>query len=1374
MKKHLQRAATLFFAIALASTLCYADTNPYRIEIKSKKFSKHTEKSLWGITYTEDNSNYTNAEWPLVELSHAYQQNQTDQDLAKYNIVRQFGVSMGVVYWIDLDLKGIQYWNTVTGEVGRITPSKSYGIGYQDGIDNPNFDFTFYSKRTGSGAITHDWYGNLVHVWNFDDVTSPGHTADKHYVRGYAVYKAAPAYGQLMDFIPKLSKLDDDNAKIYPYYKRRMVSSSEMEGADDTDISNFDYIAPESGQSNPNYPADLVNWDNYNEYHKANDNADKQPTDFLAASGNLWGKGILQDKNAKTAHSSFYHGYSTGQVFHARGNIAFGNMFADGQYTNWYLNYRLYAKNPIQEDKYPVASPYWTQEDFSQILTEFIPGTESTDNYKTEYLFRETDVLEYFWNTPGAGTTEFDIINREKNTWHGYTHDLNYSNEFGTNDEGRVMTDMMSSPEVDSIKGIRVYIHNRNLNNSPSVQAQRNGMIQFQYSNYSGEMSTNSEPVFTGTPTHSYTPFGHSHGYNLTENTPVKYTNTAVNCWNELERVNNNVFALYTHVPGLGFSKYFITAVRQDNPVQNLNVDVGVNSAGNVTHRIRFVPQKYDRESIHTYEIWYRIKKTGGTTSDYETEYKKYGNSNRPIWKKLKTLSIKYDGATDSTEVSDITGELRPNAQFYKNKTLTYTHVANPGTDADGNVYARDFEYVVIPIYDRSGHRGIEKKITQTTTPAEHPLTGKLYQLTDNKNYNGIKVYGFNLRFLPTAVDENNSDIYSKAATMVVVPLDDTTTEELQKATKVAISDGNSITISSDKESFKLLDGTVTINGYHYTIKNLKLKDDGSLPHITWTNVNPDKEYKVKYYIFTSETDNSNSIYYIPSKEIPGTMIAPAPEWSLTDAGFYKLIGDYSSLATNEDMPIGTFRRTDPKTNELDLTTNNTVTLNNANYYGTNGSALKPLAVSKSVMGTLNSETGLWEDAGWEISYTLEVYDGYVSEENKGTQVFIKELGPQNKNKTTASYYSNINDVICDIVGIKAPYTETEAKDGRMRKIYAPEEKTYTAKVTVNYKRISDGVVVTRYKTSPLRLGTTSLPELGVKNPASSAVQGALFQRNGSHFYYNGIDDNGYFPYYYDATMLFNWEEDTQYNRYMGFYGASKATCYGHYESDGNGNRLNNEWVQYHAGQVLLDSEVDLLNEQNAALTGGKIGYDGTSNWSAQAIASNRIPLMIHYVHGANNPLSGETEVASVKFDVELTAEYPIVIYNPEKFCNTKIAESPDSYRLTASTRDMYVLTVPTDLSNMYVTSSTITTGVEGILTKVCGDVRLYPNPVGSSFTLKAPMPINEVKILTMTGVPVMTITGCDGTTATINVDELPQGMYIVNTLGTAQIMIKQ
>lgn len=345
--------------------------------------------------------------------------------------------------------------------------------------------------------------------------------------------------------------------------------------------------------------------------------------------------------------------------------------------------------------------------------------------------------------------------------------------------------------------------------------------------------------------------------------------------------------------------------------------------------------------------------------------------------------------------------------------------------------------------------------------------------------------------------------------------------------------------------------------------------------------------------------------------------------------------------------------------------------------------------------------------------------------------------------------------------------------------------KTYTAKVDVAYRRLNaqgekDGLEVIKTTDAQLIIGSTTLPELGVKHSVQSAVTGALYQRSGSHFYYEDAAHNGYYPYYYDAAMLFNWNEYNLLNRYMGYYGKSKAVCYGHYETDAEGNRLGDEWVEYHAGSVLPDDEIDLLLVRNDALSGAKIGYDGTNNWSAQAITNNQVPMLIHYVHGGNVSLvtnsatraANETAVSDVKFDVTLTAEYPIVNYTGLN-AGFMVAEDPAAYEMPLGS-EMNVMTVPTQLTSMYVNSASVTTGIEGALTEALGGWRIYPNPVDGEFKLQAPMTISNVKIFSVDGQLVKEVNPEADTTVTINVEDLPEGLYIVNTLGMSKIMIKK
>ena len=1365
MKKLLKGALSLALIAAVGTPQAQAATNDYSIEIKNYSFSKHsrTTNPLYGITYTEDDATYTDKNWPLVEMSHAYTQSNYSQTLAKHQIVRQFGVSMGVVYWINPVENYIYWWNTVTGESGRTTPTKSYGVGYQDGINNPNFDFTFKGAETGSGAISQDWYGNLVHMWN-TGLSGWGTTAGTHFVQGYAVYKSATKYGELMDFIPKLSKMNDTGRENYPYYRRKInASDGKLTGSSSEDLSNFDYISASSKIPNPNYPANTVDWSTNYDYHKANTSIAKQPTDFLGVSGNLWGKGVLQGSTT-VAPSAYYNGSSTGQVFHARGNIAFGNMFADGQYTNWYLNYKLYAQNPAYAGYYPVANQ-WTTENPSGYSEDYIPGSEATTNNMTEYLFRETDVLEYFWNTPGAGTTEFDIYDRGSYVWRGTVYDLNSSKYLGTTATNRVKTDMMSAPEIDSIKGSRVYVHNYWLDNTALHSTNRNGSIAIQYSKYDGGLSTTSAPVFTGNRSQSYTAIGYSYGYNKTENRPYKFANTAVSCWNELERVNNNVFALYTHVPGLGFSKYFITAVKPNNAVSNLKVAQSWNANGDPVHTLTWTPQTYDRSTMHTYEVWYRKKKVGA--SSYEDK-KTIGGTSRDVWVFAGKTSVKYKGATDSTKVvtSGSNTYTIPNATFYNSyEGCKFEFVAPRGDNGDGTKYDRTYEYLVIPVYDASAHRGTESGVVSiNAVAAPSKIYGNLYQVTE-KNANGETLYGFSIRldpyFLPGAMGS------TEAKRLIITSAGgEEGSNKLKDAASVTLADGTPLT-PLDGITFQTTSsgGTTTHPNYALSIDITgKVGADGKLPSIIWHNVNPDLEFQLAAHI-----ESTSTYQYSGTGALATTLYVPEPNWSLPEASFHRLKDDYGELTENEDMPIGSYRRIDPNTNALDENPSNPVTLNKANYYGTNGGAITPLFVTNEVLGTYNAETKTYENVGWKVQYRVDIYDG-------DTNVKYRVFGDQTTPGGFGEVYSNETNVMCDVVGLKVPYATTDAEDGRTRKIYDNTSKNYKTIITVTYTRAdNEDIKVERVKEGVLTTGTTNLPALGVKSVSQGAVLGALYQRGDSHFYYNNSTDEGYYPFYYDAAMLFNWDEYSSLNRYMGYYGASKAVCYGHYENE---NHNPDTWVQYHAGSILTDAEVESLVSESGimALNNGSIGYNSTDdNWSALAISNNQVPMNIHYVHGSNTQLFGAEAIASIKFDVTLTAEYPIVVagIGNNEFCDIFAAEDPSTYKITGATRYMDVMTVPTQLTDLYMDQETTVTGVEGILTNACGGWQLYPNPVGSFVTIEAPMLINDVKIFTMDGQLVKVVKGVKDTTVKINVEELPQGVYIVNVLGVAKMMIK-
>ena len=67
MKKLLKGALSLALIAAVGTPQINASTPTYKIEVKSKKYSKQTTKKLYGLVYTEAYTGYGDANWPLVE-----------------------------------------------------------------------------------------------------------------------------------------------------------------------------------------------------------------------------------------------------------------------------------------------------------------------------------------------------------------------------------------------------------------------------------------------------------------------------------------------------------------------------------------------------------------------------------------------------------------------------------------------------------------------------------------------------------------------------------------------------------------------------------------------------------------------------------------------------------------------------------------------------------------------------------------------------------------------------------------------------------------------------------------------------------------------------------------------------------------------------------------------------------------------------------------------------------------------------------------------------------------------------------------------------------------------------------------------------------
>ena len=1311
MKKLLKGALSLALIAAVGTPqVMVADNDPnddlsYQLQVKSYNFSKDNANGLKGVAYKNTYSN--NPTWPMTDAYTNFEDYQSKYSFVAnykdfYNnvttnnkacYVKQFGVSMGVVYWIVPTKNVIYYWNTVTNEMGELVPPAAT---YQGKT------YTFEGATTGYGNVTHDWKGNLVHQWNKIGVASPGINTP---AQGFAIYKAPSTYGEVISTAPKLSDMTTCDV---PYDKAQLKAGS-------TTQVQMPQVWNRMTVPNPNIPSSACQslWNQSIGTPVA--------MDYMGASGDFWGGSDVW------AYSAYFQGKASGYLFFSYNNLIFGQMIAEGGYANWYLNYVM---------KY---HHYRTAINASLSTEVNAESLNATYGHSREFYFMETDPLEYFWSVPFTGAYESPGPSAADDIVHEAICVLphNWDNSLGNQ-----MTDWMSAPEVDSIKGYRVLINSVNLNQYAANTAYRTGSIELNYCEYTGHdyVLKTKEPV-----SRNYSNLTSFFAYNNTRNgDPL--TGHSVNSWNELERVNNNVLALYTHVPGKGFSKYYITAVEENNPVTGLSVKRssyidGTKTDNTIDAIVSWTAQKHDRATLHRYEVWYQT-------------FKRDANNN------LVTLC---DNTWELATV-DSNGDPQP-VDIGTSTTGTFVHKnIKYGENSDGTTYDIEYKYMVIPIYDASDHRGTEAIATSNVVAKGpvSPITATFKQVTD-KNANGETLYGFSLKLDPQ-VDISKQGA-NTAAKMLIVPQDDVTKEALADNTGITGPTGVTVTENKNASTYTIYDtNDLSVNGYHVVVDGFTVGSNGDLPLLTWHNVNPEKEYKIKVYIVAT-----SSSYFTPSSVLTTTLYVPEPNWSLPEASFHRLKDDYGELTENEDMPIGSFRRIDPKTDALDENPSNPVTLNKANYYGTNGAAITPLFVTNEVLGTYNAETKVYENNGWKVEYRVDIYDG---DTNVKYGVFNDQTTPGGYGEV----YSNEANVMCDIVGLKVPYTTTVAEDDRTRKIYDNTPKNYKTKITVTYTRADNAnIKVKRETEGVLTTGTTNLPTLGVKSASQSAVLGALYQRGDSHFYYNNNTDEGYYPFYYDAAMLFNWDEYSSLNRYMGYYGKSTFTCYGHYE---NPEHNPNTWVQYHAGSVLTDAEVESLVSESGimALNNGSIGYNSTAdNWSAQAIENNQVPMNIHYVHGSNTQLFGAEAIAKIKFDVTLTAEYPIVVAGTgdNEFCDLLAAEDPSTYKIIGATRYMDVMTVPTQLTDLYMDQETTVTGVEGILTNACGGWQLYPNPVGSFVTIEAPMLINDVKIFTMDGQLVKVVKGVKDTTVKINVEELPQGVYIVNVLGVAKMMIK-
>ncbi len=738
-----------------------------------------------------------------------------------------------------------------------------------------------------------------------------------------------------------------------------------------------------------------------------------------------------------------------------------------------------------------------------------------------------------------------------------------------------------------------------------------------------------------------------------------------------------------------------------------------------------------------------------------------------------------YDNGGTWVELGTTTIASGSTSGSFTHKNLVY------GSDANGN-YDRIYNYKVATYDASTGLDGFStilegKGNTITSFYPSAPVDVALSQPTET-NENGLTLYSFDLQ-LDLALNENfstsridDADAMSTVSKYVIV-VDEETAKWLNNASNVS-------------EIGTFVQGPVTIianncthhavDGWYLEVDFDDIKPSGDLAvatkTLTWKNVNPGVAYKSQVYAISTRAFNyisaTSTVKDYPDADAL-TMTLPSPQWISTQdngsVGVVTLEGDYSSLVTTDDYPMGTFR----KVGDIENPTN-PVAITRANYIGSLGAMLQPLAVSDDVMGTRNAN-GVYENAGWDIAYTFKLY-----EKNGEEWTLIREAQKYSQQSTDAnvnSLYSNTSGLSFDITGMPVGADEVASPDGRKRLVYNPQKnKEYKLVVETNYRRYINGEQVHAVGVSENLI--TINPTFAAPSIIAAKSPGFLFMETATHWDENCTTNNGYYKYYYDAAVDIAWNSfNDNLARYMGFHATPKFNCAGHYE-----DKTSTEWTPYYAASVLTDSQVESYNIRKATSSGDvltKLGYSGKEDWSTMATEENHIPLKVHYVWAGNDKIA---DTGDAEFGFELSANYPIVSVGTPEF---KINQYPQSgaYEfalvnpLSRSTSG-YELQMITSVNKEYKTLvmdgiiETPTTGVENVGTGN-GALRLYPNPANSVVTLQAPITITDVKIFTVDG-QLMKEFDADDTKVKINVSDLPTGVYIVHAAGSTTRLIKR
>lgn len=489
-----------------------------------------------------------------------------------------------------------------------------------------------------------------------------------------------------------------------------------------------------------------------------------------------------------------------------------------------------------------------------------------------------------------------------------------------------------------------------------------------------------------------------------------------------------------------------------------------------------------------------------------------------------------------------------------------------------------------------------------------------------------------------------------------------------ETATNSTDANGNELTIHygsipvADEGVVKAID-----NCYYVQVEANPI--DKSMPTVIFHNVDPQATYDIDVYLNNATTENEMNatgwtyLKFTYASVASNVMVMPGTSFTFGNASIVT-IDENPVSTTNDDMPMGSFRQV-----SSDVPTN-PVSYNKANYIATSGSVVQTLNVTDEVL------------ENWVITYDIDLIHGSSTHQYDGIP-------------------AGNTQIAVDFAYLPIDYSIVEGKDNRYYN-RATNNTNFTAKVDVNYTRKNSDNTITitgsiDETNGKLELSPTELV------PAVEIISnnGVLLKKTSTHYDDNCEINGGYFKTYYDAAVQLTWDTPAAYHL-IGYYvnalqNGNPLHCWGHYLSDAEGNRVNDQWIEFVQGSVLTDNQIAAINTN--VLNG--IGYSGSENWSELASAGS-LPLYAHYVYATNadDMLNGE----SAAINVWVSADYPILIRTkPQIIVSGAVATDDSTPTMTV------ISSVPSAATAISLTNQDITTGVENIIINhINGSIKYY------------------------------------------------------------------